>query len=98
MYAGKEYVVCEGNVQPPPYHPTNFADWRIWLWDSREVRKLNVRTHHGSRAVANPSAVVVPAPGAADTAGLVLVVTYFVFSEGAAKGEQGPLVFYTTID
>jgi len=88
-------VICEGNVQPPPAHPTVWDAWRVWLWeDNRTVAQLNVRTHKGSVAVANPSMALVPSP---KTGRPAVFATYFIFSEGAAKGEAGQLAFYSEI-
>lgn len=90
-----QLVICEGNVQPPPTHPTAWDAWRVWLWeDNRTVAQLNVRTHKGSLAVANPSMALVPSPRTGRPA---LFATYFIFSEGAAKGEAGQLAFYSEI-
>ena len=88
-------VICEGNIQPPPAHPTVWDAWRVWLWeDNRTVAQLNIRTHKGSVAVANPSMALIPSP---ETGRPALFATYFIFSEGAAKGEAGQLAFYSEI-
>ena len=55
---------------------------------------LNVKTHGGSIAVANPSFTLVSCPhhSAADES-TCLFVSYFLFSEGAAEGEAGSWPF-----
>jgi hypothetical protein len=90
------FMISEGNVQPPPAHPTAWDSWRVWLWttDAEAVTPLHVQTHQSSVAVANPSMTVLPAPLTGQPA---LFVTYFIFSEGAAKGEGGPLAFFTQL-
>ena len=89
------FMISEGNIQPPPSHPTDWKSWRVWLWiDLKVVMPLTVQTHRGSIALANPSMVLVPSPNTGHSA---LFVSYFIFSEGAATGEGGSLAFFTEL-
>jgi hypothetical protein len=54
---------------------------------------LAMHTAGGSRAFGNPTATVVTGPAGED----VLVVTQFVFSETAAPGEAGSLIYYKAL-
>ena len=105
-------VLQEGNVQKPPLWPTDWTAWRVWLHrdnNDSTLTPLHVQTHGGSASVANPWASVLPCPD--DTRSCAnegftssvptrscLVVAYFVFGEGAARGEAGQLLFYTPVN
>ncbi len=69
---------------------------------------LDVRTHGGSTAFGNPGVAVLTLPGLGLGLGLglgqglgqqqqLLVVSYFLFGEGAASGEAGSLLFWTPL-
>ena len=94
-------IVQEGNIQPPPTWPTVWSAWRVWLFDNitHDFRQLKVKTHGGSQAIANPAAVLVPCPNASVgmPVGTCLVVLYFIFQEGAAKGEGGQLLYFLPV-
>ena len=47
-------------------------------------------THGGSKSFGNPTATALKAPSGRDA----VFVTVYVFSEGAAPGEIGPLIYY----
>lgn len=77
----------------------DWSSWRVYLYDetaaargdsSRALTKLSVKTHKSSSSFGNPTATVVTDPGGSRA----LVVTLFVFSEGAAAGEAGALIYY----
>ena len=93
---GDVMMLQEGNIQPPPILPTKWKDWRVWLYTAhtKTFTKLNVQSHAKSTAFANPSADFMPSP-ASDR--MALFVTYFIFKEGAGKGEGGSVVFYHEI-
>ena len=93
---GDMMMLQEGNIQPPPILPTKWKDWRVWLYTARTktFTKLNVQSHAKSTAFANPSADFMPSP---TSDRMALFVTYFIFKEGARKGEGGSAVFYHEI-
>jgi hypothetical protein len=51
---------------------------------------LNIKTHKGSTSFGNPTFTFLKSPNGKDC----IVVTYFLFSEGAKSGEAGQLIFY----
>ena len=71
----------------------DFGTWRIYLYDGRTARRMDIRSDAGSTAFANPSVSLVRAPSGAPA----IVVTLFVPQEGAARGESGELVYYRVI-
>lgn len=85
---GSECItVIEGQLRPK-----DWGSWRVFRYDRRAGRAwpLAIRTHGASTAFANPTVTFLQAPSGADA----LLVTLFVFSEGAAPGEAGPLLYY----
>jgi len=88
--------------------PTDLSAWRLWLYvyglqdkykeypygDGSWIA-LKPQTKGGSYSFGNPFFKALPHPTAAGKA--VMLTTYYVFSEGAAKGEAGTLLFYHTI-
>ena len=100
-------ILQEGNVQLPPLLPTDWASWRVWLYRdglNHTLTMLNVQTHSKSLSIANPWADVLECPfrncsaeSREGSAGMCLVVGYFIFGEGAAHGEAGQLLFYKRI-
>eukprot|EP00039_Didymoeca_costata_P003364 m.67169 g.67169 ORF g.67169 m.67169 type:complete len:394 (-) comp11867_c0_seq4:59-1240(-) len=94
-----QVVICEGNIQGPPLHKTKWDQWRVWLLRRNSskvfsVTKINLKTHLGSQGVGNPFVAIVPNPDKTES-GIqrVLFVSYFLFGEGAKKGESGQLIF-----
>lgn len=91
------YNLQEGNLTTA----NDFGDWRIWLYtfgDSHSyptgvgtASQLSITTPGGSTSFGNPSVNVVNSPSGSGTS---LVVSYMVFTEGAAAGEAGSLVYY----
>jgi len=75
----------------------NPSSWRVFLYDvsARRFEPLAVATPRASRSFANPTARILrsPHPGGGDA----LVVTMFIFGEGAGSGESGELVYYVDL-
>ncbi len=71
---------------------------------------LDIKTHGGSTAIGNPSFQIVPCPMKVQVQAVTpgkregvvqyncIFISYFIFSEGAADGESGVVVFYKNID
>jgi hypothetical protein len=77
----------------------DWSSWRVFLYDetaaglgdtSHAMTQLNIRTHGASSSFGNPTATVVTDPGGSRA----VVMTLFLFSEGAAAGEAGELIYY----
>jgi hypothetical protein len=86
-WRGRSVELVEGQLRK-----NDWASWRVFLYDpaSRRACPLHIRTHGGSVAFGNPTITAVTSPTGADA----IVVTLFLFSEGAAAGEAGQLVYY----
>ncbi len=86
--SGGEYNIQEGQLSKGVWE-----SWRSWLYDydTEDFTFLDVQTHGGSTAFGNSTFTVLTSPNDVEC----VVVTYFLFSEGAANGESGPLIFYT---
>jgi hypothetical protein len=86
-FRDSSFLICEGQLIAG-----DFGSWRVFLTDQVSGRtvQLNVRTHAGSQAFANPTISVLPSPNG----GQAVVVTYFVPADRAAPGEAGELIFY----
>jgi hypothetical protein len=74
----------------------DFATWRVYLYDrsAGTAERLDVVTHGGSTAFANPTATMLRDPGGR----AALIVTLFVPMEGAAPGEAGSLLYLVPVD
>jgi hypothetical protein len=83
---GDDLMLIEGQLAP-----LDAGSWRTFLYDERRgtTEPLDIRTAGGSRSLANPtvSAVRVGSLSA-------IVVTLYLFAEGAAPGEAGELIYY----
>jgi hypothetical protein len=79
-------------LQEVQYLPNNFGSWRTFLVDARgpAPTPLHIVTNGGSRSFGNPSVTELTAPSGRRA----LFMSVYVFSEGAAKGEAGPLIYY----
>jgi hypothetical protein len=68
----------------------DFGTWSVHVLDraGEGAQRIAFRLPGGSRSVGNPSATIVPLPDGTPA----LVLTAFVFSEGAAPGEAGPML------
>lgn len=95
------YNVQEGNTGTPA---ESWGEWRIWLYtfnDSHNyptgngtVTPISPATPNGSQSFGNPSISVVDRPSGG---GKALVISYFIFNEGAGPGEAGSLLYYYEI-
>jgi hypothetical protein len=74
----------------------DFASWRVYLCDraAGTAQRLDIVTHGGSTAFANPTATVLRDPAGRQA----LVVTLFVPMEGAAPGEAGSLLYHVPVE
>jgi acid phosphatase type 7 len=85
-FDGVMYRLVEGQL-------TNgdFSSWRTFLYSQLfGAKMLNIHTHRGSTAFANPTATWVNAPGG----GKAIVFTQFIPLGGAKSGEAGELIYY----
>jgi hypothetical protein len=91
------YNIQEGNLTGV----SDFSKWRIFLYTfgdsfsyptgSGTATQLTITTPNGSTSIGNPSVNVVSSPSGS---GYSLVISYFIFGEGAGTGEAGPLIYY----
>jgi hypothetical protein len=91
----RDNLVFEGgsyNVHEVQFRKGIFASWRAFLydWATSRARRLDIQTHGGSTAFANPTLTSLTSPSGRPA----LVVTMFVPMGGAASGETGELVYY----
>ena len=89
-YLGTDYDLIEAQGRRG-----DFATWRIYLHDraTGTAERLEVITHRGSTAFANPTATMLRDPEGRDA----LMVTLFLPMEGAAPGEAGSLLYVVPI-
>jgi hypothetical protein len=92
----RDQIILDGvrlELQEAQYVPDDFSSWRTFLIDprSRVPRPLQIVTAGGSRSFGNPTATALTSPDGKPA----VFVTLYVFEEGAADGEAGPLIFYT---
>jgi hypothetical protein len=85
-YLGRAYDLVEAQGRRG-----DFASWRVYLYDqaAETAERLEVVTHGGSTAFANPTATMLRDPEGRDA----LMVTLFLPMEGAAPGEAGSLLY-----
>ncbi len=88
-FRGYDLTLIEGQVRPD-----DWSAWRIFLYDagSGGAEELTIRTHAGSVSVANPTIESIQIAGHE-----ALLVTVYLFSEGARGEEDGPLLYYRTV-
>ncbi|MFZ8999172.1 MAG: hypothetical protein ACO3D0_12470, partial [Ilumatobacteraceae bacterium] len=88
-FRDRNFVVIEGETVPG-----DWASWRLFLYDpaAGTAEQLDIRADGGSRAFSNPSVDVVTIDGQPS-----LLITAYLFTEGAATGEDGTLLYYRTI-
>ena len=91
----RDHIAFEGydfNVHETEIVRGDWSSWRTYLYDfrARSVYWLHVKTHGASFAFGNPTVSEVTAPSGKRA----LVMTQFLFHEGAAPGEAGPLIYY----
>ena len=89
-FHGHELMLIEGQLT---YEDS--GSWRTFLYDTEtdSAEQLRFRTHAGSSAVSNPTVTQVTIDGRA-----AIVVTLYLPTEGARGEEDGPLLFYRTLD
>ncbi|MGW6061757.1 hypothetical protein [Streptomyces sp. NPDC055189] len=73
----------------------DFGSWRTYAYDPASGRadRIDISTHGGSRAFANPSATLVTDPRGRPS----LLVSVFIPGQGAAPGEAGQLVYWRNL-
>jgi hypothetical protein len=91
----RDEVIFDGvrlELQEAQYMPGDYTSWRTFLVDPRDPvpLPLNIVTDGGSRSFGNPTASVLSAPSGKPA----VFVSLYVFSEAAAPGEAGPLIYY----
>lgn len=91
----RDQIIFDGvrlELQETQYLRNDFASWRTFLVDPRgdAPRPLQIVTGGGSRSFGNPTVTELTAPGGRRA----VFVSVYVFTEGAAKGEAGPLIYY----
>jgi hypothetical protein len=88
LYQGRPYSLVEAQSTKH-----NFATWRPYLFDrtANTLTRLTLTTDKGtSTSFGNPTYTELKLPGGR----WGFVATQFIFSEGAAPGEAGPLFYY----
>jgi hypothetical protein len=85
-FRGFNYGVIEGQLAKG-----DFGSWRSFIYDYQtgNAEPLNIRTHGGSRAFANPTNTQIKIGSR-----WASVTTLFVPGEGSAPGEAGTLIYY----
>ena len=92
----RDQVIIDGvrlELQEAQYVPGDYSSWRPFLIDPRGgvvPRPLQIVTNGGSTSFGNPTATVLTAPSGKPA----VLITMYVFGEGAAPGENGPLIYY----
>ena len=91
----RDQVILDGvrlEVQEAQYVAGDYASWRTFVIDPRNgrPRPLEIDTGGDSRAFGNPTVTALTAPSGRPA----VLVTVYVFAEGAARSEAGPLVYY----
>lgn len=91
---GESYALQEVNLDEP--NPINWSSWRIFLYDysTNDFTMLKIKTHNGSVSFGNPTFTFLTSPNGKKC----IVVTYFLFEEGAGMDEAGELIFYKEIE
>jgi hypothetical protein len=87
FYQGRPYSLVEAQSTK-----NDFGSWRPYLFDrtSNSLTSLTLDTDGGSTSFGNPTYTDLVLPSG--TRGFI--ATQFIFSEGAAPGEAGPLFYY----
>jgi Bacterial Ig domain len=87
LYQGRPYSLVEAQGTK-----NKFATWRPYLFDrtANTLTRLTLTTDAGSTSFGNPTYSELKLPGGK----WGFVATQFIFSEGAAPGEAGPLFYY----
>lgn len=87
FYQGKPYSLVEAQ-----YVKGDYSSWRPYLFDrtTNSLTLLALHTNGGSTSFGNPTYTDLILPSGRRG----FVSTQFIFSEGAAPGEAGPLIYY----
>jgi hypothetical protein len=87
LYQGRPYTLVEGQGRK-----NDFGTWRPYLFDrtANSLARLQLHTDAGSTSFGNATYTQLTLPGGRRG----FVSTQFIFSEGAAPGEAGPLFYY----
>lgn len=95
------FNIQEGNIGQPG---ESFDKWRLFLYKfvesynypdgSGTLTALAPQTPNSSVSFGNPTVNVVDRP---DGTGKAIVISYFIFGEGAGSGEAGSLLYYFNI-
>jgi hypothetical protein len=90
-YMGKDYDFIEAQGREG-----DFGSWRVYLYDrsAGTAQRLDVVTHGGSTAFANPTATSLHDPSGRSG----VMATLFLPVEGAAPGEAGSLLYHVPAD
>jgi len=90
VYDDYDFGVIEGQ-----YINGDFGSWRSFIFDyqTNNAEQLNIVTHNGSTAFANPTVSMMDIDER-----LAIVTTLFLPSEGAASGEAGELMYYRFLE
>jgi hypothetical protein len=90
-HGGRDYDLIEAQGRRG-----DFATWRVYLHDRAAgiTARLEVVTHRGSRAFANPTATPLRDPAGRDA----IMVTLFLPVEAAAPGEAGSLLYVVPVE
>ena len=88
-FEGHDLMLVEGQLQP-----NDPGSWRTFLYDGEtgQADPLAIRTHGGSRSFSNPTISEIRINDRA-----AILVTLYLFTEGAAPGEAGELIYYRTM-
>ena len=91
----RDQIIFDGvrlELQEAQYVPGDYSSWRVFLIDPRYrvPRPLQITTDGDSRAFGNPTATALTAPSGRPA----IFMTMYVFAEGAARSEAGPLIYY----
>jgi hypothetical protein len=90
-HLGRDYDLIEAQGRRG-----DFATWRVYLHDrtAGTTQRLEIVTHNGSKAFANPTATPLRDPAGREA----IMVTMFLPLEGAAAGEAGSLLYVVAVD
>ena len=89
-HLGRDYDLIEAQGRRG-----DFATWRVYLHDrtAGTTERLEIVTHKGSTAFANPTATPLRDPAGREA----IMVTMFLPLEGAAPGEAGSLLYLVAV-
>ena len=90
-HRGRDYDLIEAQGRRG-----DFATWRVYLHDraAGTTERLDIVTHKGSTAFANPTATSLRDPAGRDA----IMVTLFLPMEAAAPGEAGSLLYLVPVE